>query len=135
MNHTAYGGFGELQVFADQVVTQLDIKEAYASRETVSENYTYSALFAIDGKNENAGHAWVADGNDIYHYIRFTIPKNKHIGMIEIEDRYKNGNNTTRQADVFYGSDSYIDHNTAITLNSFSSTCWLNPSFSKDTLS
>ncbi len=120
-NSSAYGGIGELQVYAEQTVSKIALSADGASRETVSDGYTYGANRAIDGLNSNSAQAWVADGSDIYHYIRFSVPENKHIGYIEMEDRYNNNNTTTRQADLFYGSDSYTDHENAISLSTFES--------------
>ncbi len=106
-----YYGYGEIKVYADEVVTETEIISATASYETEAGGYIYSAQRAIDGLNRNPADAWVAETSDVYHFLQMDLGEEKNIGMIEIEDRYENGNIYAKQGWLIYSSNSVVGSN------------------------
>lgn len=105
----AYGGFGEMRVFAECRVSGVKILSAHASDETSVLGYLYAAERAIDGLNGDPGDAWVAETTDKYHFLTLDLGEEKNIGYIELEDRFENSNRTSVQGYIIYGSQTTED--------------------------
>jgi len=97
--------YSEIKVFATQTVTQIPIASAEAS----GADSIFTAERCINGTNNDGGDAWIAEteSDKQYYSLRADLGEEKHIGMLELEDRYKNANTSTRQGWLIYGSDSY----------------------------
>ncbi len=100
----SYHGYGEIEVYAKQTVTQIPISGAEAFTNSGS---SLEGSGAINGTNSNDADAWVHDGRTAYNYLSVDLKTPYHVGMIEMEGRnISSENSVTRENFNVYASSS-----------------------------